>query len=97
MTPSVKELPATIRAGTPWLRQADKLVQKNELGGIVDDLHAATPVQGTDNLSGLLLQLGRFSRCQTKVLVPTGGSVITDAFSTGQSNFREFLDADTGR
>ncbi len=67
LTPSVKELPATIRAGTPWLRQTDKLVQKNELGGIVDDLHAATPVlsEGTANLSGLLLQLGRFSRCQT--------------------------------
>ena len=67
LTPSVKELPGTIRAGTPWLRQADKLVQRNELGGIVDDLHAATPVlsQGTANLSGLLLQLGRFSRCVT--------------------------------
>ena len=93
LTPSVKELPGTIRAGTPWLRQADKLVQRNELGGIVDDLHASTPVlsQGTANLSGLLLQLGRFSRCQSRVLTPTGDQVITDDFATGQSNFREFL------
>lgn len=93
LTPSVKELPGTIRAGMPWLRQTDKLVQKNELGGIVNDLHAATPLlsQGTANLNSLLLQLGRFSRCQTQVLTPTGDQVITDQFSTGQSSFREFL------
>jgi ABC-type transporter Mla subunit MlaD len=93
LTPSVKELPATIRAGMPWLRQTDKLVQKSELGGIVDDLHASTPVlsQGTANLSGLLLQLGRFSRCQSQILTPTGDQVINDDFSTGQPSFREFL------
>ncbi len=93
LTPSIKELPGTIRAGTPWLRQTDKLVQKDELGGIVSDLHVATPelAQGTANLNSLLLQLGRFSRCQTQVLTPTGGQVITDQFTTGQSNFREFL------
>ena len=91
LTPSVKELPATIRAGMPWLRQTDKLVQKSELGGIVDDLHASTPVlsQGTANLSGLLLQLGRFSRCQSQILTPTGNQVISDDFSTGQPSFRD--------
>ena len=47
--------------------------------------------QGTANLSGLLLQLGRFSRCQSQVLTPTGDQVITDDFATGQSTFREFL------
>jgi ABC-type transporter Mla subunit MlaD len=99
LTPSVKELPGTIRAGMPWLRQTDKLVQPNELGGIVDDLHVATPVlsQGTANLNGLLLQLGRFSRCQSQVLTPTGDQVINDDFSTGQSNFREFLYSTVGQ
>jgi phospholipid/cholesterol/gamma-HCH transport system substrate-binding protein len=93
LTPSIMELPGTIKAGTPWLRQADKLLQPSELGGIVDDLHAATPVlsAGTDNLSSLLLQLGRFSRCQTQVLVPTGNTVINDQFSNGQKSFREFI------
>ncbi len=93
LTPSVKELPGTIRAGLPWLRQTGQLVQKNELGGIVDDLHVATPLlsQGTANLNSLLLQLGRFSRCQSQVLTPTGDQVINDDFSTGQSSFREFL------
>ncbi len=93
LTPAVKELPSTIRAGTPWLFQADKLMQKNELAGIVDDLHAATPnlAAGTANLTGLLTQLGLVSRCQSQVLVPTGGTVINDTFSTGQKNFREFF------
>ncbi len=93
LTPSIKELPSTIKAGTPWLYQADKLMQKNELAGIVDDLHKATPTlsQGTSNLTGLLNQLGLFSRCQSNVLEPTGNEVITDQFNTGQSNFREFL------
>ncbi len=99
LTPSVKELPGTIRAGTPWLRQTDKLVQKNELGGIVSDLHAATPLlsQGTANLNGLLLQLGRFSRCQTQVLTPTGNQVINDDFATGQTSFREFFYSTVGQ
>ena len=93
MTPSIKELPGTIRVGTPWLRQADKLVQPSELGGIVDDLHVATPLlsAGTANLSSLMLQLGRFSRCQSQVLIPTGDTVITDQFATGQPNFHELL------
>ena len=91
LTPSIKELPGTIRAGTPWLRQADKLLRPSELGGVVDDLHVATPVlsEGTANLTGLLLQLGRFSRCQSRVLTPTGDQVINDDFATGQPNFRE--------
>lgn len=99
LTPSVKELPGTIRAGMPWLRQTDKLVQRNELGGIVNDLHVATPLlsEGTANLNSLLLQLGRFSRCQSQVLTPTGDEVITDQFSTGQPNFREFFYSTVGQ
>jgi len=93
LTPAVKELPSTIKAGTPWLYQADKLMQKNELAGIVGDLHTATPnlSAGTANLTGLLDQLGKFSRCQSNVLVPTGDVVINDQFSTGQPTFRDFF------
>jgi len=93
LTPAVKELPSTIKAGNPWLDQARKLVQRNELAGIVADLHKATPTlsQGTANLTALLDQLGKFSRCQSNVLAPTGDTVITDQFTTNQSNFNEFL------
>jgi hypothetical protein len=68
-------------------------MQKNELAGIVGDLHKSTPLlsAGTSNLTGLLGQLGKLSRCQSNVLVPTGDIVINDQFSTGQPNFRDFF------
>ena len=93
LTPGVKELPATIRAGNPWLIQTRQLLQRDELGGLVNDLRIATPdlAQGTSNLGGLFDQLGLLSRCTTNVLVPAGDTVINDQFATGDSNFNEFL------
>ncbi|MDQ1632176.1 MAG: phospholipid/cholesterol/gamma-HCH transport system substrate-binding protein, partial [Frankiaceae bacterium] len=93
LTPSVKELPATIRAGNPWLLQTRKLLQNNELGGIVHDLAVATPplAAGTANFADLFTQLRLTSRCASDVLAPTGDVVITDQFQTGQTNFRELL------
>lgn len=93
LIPGVEELPATIAAGTPWLRQADQLMRKRELGGVVRDLHAATPrlARGTSELGGMLRQLRLSSRCVTDVLDPTGDIVINDDFATGQPNFNEFL------
>jgi phospholipid/cholesterol/gamma-HCH transport system substrate-binding protein len=93
LTPGVKELPATIRAGTPWLEQTHLLLQQDELGGLANTLRLATPdlAAGTYNLNGLFDQLGLLSRCTSNVLVPTGDEVITDQFQTGSSNFKEFL------
>ena len=91
--PGIKELPATIRAGNPWLIEANKLLQPEELGGLVKNLRIATPelAAGTYNLTGLLRQLQLTSTCVTEVLDPTGDVVINDQFSTGASNFREFF------
>ncbi len=93
LLPGVKELPATIRAGNPWLIQTNKLLQPEELGGVVHDLSIATPqlAQGTYNLTSLLKQLGLTSDCVTNVLDPTGDVVINDQFSTGSPNFNEFF------
>lgn len=93
LTPGVRELPATIRAGNPWLLQARKLLQPAELGGLVNDLRAATPqlAGGTNNLIGLFGQIQQTSRCVSRVLVPTGDVKITDRFQTGSSNYNEFL------
>lgn len=93
LIPGVKELPATIRAGNPWLIQARALLQPQELGGIAHDLRVATPelAAGTYNLTGMLTQLGLTSRCVTDVLDPTGDVVINDAFSTGATNFKELF------
>ena len=93
LTPGVKELPATIRAGNPWLIETNKLLQPEELGGLVRNLRIATPnlAAGTYNLTGALRQLGQTSGCITNVLDPTGDVVINDQFSTGATNFREFF------
>ncbi len=93
LTPGVKELPATIKAGTPWLRQTIALVQPNELGGVAKDLKFAQPQlsAGANFLAGLLPQLQATSRCVSKVLVPTGDTVINDSFSTGSPNYYDFF------
>ena len=94
LVPGVRELPETIRAGNPWLTQADLLLRRSELGGIARDLRAATPPlsQGTANLTGVFSQLNQTSRCATNVLEPTGDVVINDNFnSAGSSNYKEFL------
>ena len=74
LTPGVRELPATIEAGTPWLIQADRLLQPDELGGIANDLAIATPTlaRGTANLGGLFDELGLLSRCASNVARPGG-------------------------
>ena len=93
LTPGVKELPATIEAGNPWLIQADRLLQPDELGGIANDLAIATPTlaRGTANLGGLFDELGLLSRCASNVLDPAGDLVLNDQFSTGSTNYEEFL------
>ena len=93
LTPGVRELPATIEAGTPWLIQADRLLQSDELGGIAKDLAIATPTlaRGTSNLGGVFEELTLLSRCTSNVLVPTGDIVVQDQFSTGSTNYEEFF------
>lgn len=91
--PGVLELPATIRAGNPWLIQAGQLMQQEELGGIVDDLRIATPTlaRGTNNLGDFFGQIRLTSRCISNVLVPTGDIVIQDQFENGATNYEEFF------
>jgi phospholipid/cholesterol/gamma-HCH transport system substrate-binding protein len=91
--PAVNELPATIEAGTPWLRQGDLLLSRSELGGIAQLLGRATPdlATATRSSKGLLRETDRLSRCTSEVLVPTGNVVIEDDFATGVENYKAFL------
>jgi phospholipid/cholesterol/gamma-HCH transport system substrate-binding protein len=98
LTPGVEELPATISAGRPWLRQARKLLRPGELGGLARQLRLGAPglARTTAATAKLFPQLTRLSRCAFRVLDPTGDLVIDNAggaypFSSGQSNFNEFL------
>jgi ABC-type transporter Mla subunit MlaD len=95
LTPGVKELPETIKAGNPWLIQTNQLLQRNELGGIARDLRIMTPPlsRGTANLAGLFSELRLFSRCVVSPLDPTGDVILNDQFSSGATNFEDFLHA----
>ena len=96
--PGIRQLPATISAGSPWLVQTDRLLRQNELGGTAQSLAASAPGLAKAGHASLKLfpQVGLFSRCVSHNLVPAGNTVIDDAggtypFSTGQPNFREFF------
>jgi phospholipid/cholesterol/gamma-HCH transport system substrate-binding protein len=98
LEPSIAELPGTIDASGPWLRQTGKLLREQELGGLSKILRQAQPslASATHTGIGLLRQNGLLGLCATDVLVPTGNIVIDNAggaypFSTGQPNFREFF------
>jgi phospholipid/cholesterol/gamma-HCH transport system substrate-binding protein len=96
--PGIRELPATIRAGSPWLVQAGKLLRQDELGRTAQLLAESGPPLAQAGHASLALfpQTGLFGRCVSHNLVPAGNVVIDDAggtypFSTGQPNFREFF------
>jgi phospholipid/cholesterol/gamma-HCH transport system substrate-binding protein len=98
LEPGVRQLPATIKAGTPWLVQTNRLLQNDELGGTAKLLaQSAPPLAKTTHASlALFPQIGLTSRCVTHNLVPLGDEVVNDAggaypFSTGQPVSREFL------
>ena len=97
LTPGIRELPATIAAGGPWLKQANPLLSPGELGYIADELRRAAPGAASAAASGkgLLSQLGLLSNCFNNVLLPEGDVVLDDSgtgfnFSTGVPNFKEF-------
>jgi phospholipid/cholesterol/gamma-HCH transport system substrate-binding protein len=92
--PGLRELPATIRAGEPWLRQTRKLLRERELGGLAQLLRSATPglAKAAHSSLDLFPQITKLSRCTSQVLVPAGDTVLSDPnFPTGQPNFRELF------
>jgi phospholipid/cholesterol/gamma-HCH transport system substrate-binding protein len=96
--PGIAELPDTIAAAGPWLRQARPLLSERELGGLARLLKKATPdlALTTRLTSRFLTQLELTSRCVSQVLIPTGNVVIDDAggaypFAVGAPNYREFF------
>lgn len=97
--PGIAELPATIAAGRPWLRQANPLLSNDELGGIAKLLAAGTPdtAAATHQTILGLPEISDFNRCVSQNLVPSGDVVLQDPatggsdFTSGQPNYREFF------
>ena len=66
MIPGVRETPATIEAGFPWIRQTRALLSPPELQGLVDVPQPAITdfADFTDGQVDFLPQLDLFDRCQ---------------------------------
>ena len=100
LQPAVRELPATIEAGLPWLAQAYPLLSGRELGGVANELAEGTPGAAASIQETLLLlpELTEFNRCVDENLIPTGNVVLEDRFgpynfSSGVQNYKEFFHA----
>jgi phospholipid/cholesterol/gamma-HCH transport system substrate-binding protein len=99
MIPGVRETPATLEAGFPWIRQTRALLRPSELQGLVEELQPAVAdfAEFTDGQVDLLPVLDRFNRCQLQVILPTGDARIDDgALSTGLRNYQEFFQTMVG-
>jgi virulence factor Mce-like protein len=96
--PGVRETPATIDAAFPWIAQTRKLVGKDELGGLAEELSPATAdlARLIDRAKVLLPQTDLASKCLSDVVLPTGDVVIKDEFTTGVENYKEFFYALVG-
>jgi ABC-type transporter Mla subunit MlaD len=94
MIPGVRETPATLEAGFPWIEQTRLLLQPSELQGLVNDLRPAVDDFATfiDGQVDFLPVLDRFNRCQLEVVLPTQEQRIEDGtLSTGLRNYEEFF------
>ena len=96
--PAVRETPATIEAGFPWIVQMRKLMSQRELRGLAEDLSPATKdlAEFVDTSIDLFPRADRLAKCARDVLLPTGDIQIKDEFPTGEPNYREFMYALVG-
>jgi virulence factor Mce-like protein len=90
--PGVRETPATIEAGFPWIAQTRRLLSQAELRGLAQDLSPTSrdTARFVDHSLKLFPQADRLSRCVTRTILPTGDIVVKDRFANGQPNYREF-------
>jgi phospholipid/cholesterol/gamma-HCH transport system substrate-binding protein len=97
--PGVKQTPATVAAGLPWIEQVNASFAPSEIGGVASGLSAASP-----SLSRLFAeqpaffhQQELFSKCLTSVFYPAANTKIQDGTNTsGVEAYKEFWYALTG-
>jgi phospholipid/cholesterol/gamma-HCH transport system substrate-binding protein len=90
--PGVRETPATLTAGFPWIAETRKLLQPDELRGLARVLSPTSRdvAQFVDASLKLFPEANDLALCATKTILPAGDLVVRDQFETGQPNFREF-------
>jgi len=91
--PGVRQTPATISTGLPWIEQVKASLAPSELGGVAKGLVAATPALAKlfSESIPLFKQTDAFSKCLTKVFYPAANAKLQDGPNTsGVEAFREF-------
>jgi virulence factor Mce-like protein len=90
--PGVRETPATLEAGFPWIAETRKLLSQAELRGLAQDLSPTSrdTARFVDRSLKLFPQADLLSKCVTGTILPTGDIVVQDPFVNGQPNYREF-------
>jgi virulence factor Mce-like protein len=90
--PGVRETPATLEAGFPWIAQTRLLLTQAELRGLAQDLSPTSrdTARFVDRSLKLFPQADDLARCVTRTILPTGDIVVRDPFENGQPNYREF-------
>jgi ABC-type transporter Mla subunit MlaD len=97
--PGVKQTPATIAAGLPWIEQVTASFAPSEIGGVASGLAAAAPslAKVFSEQTPFFRQQEQFSKCLTKVFYPAITTKIQDGSSTsGVEIYKEFWSALTG-
>jgi ABC-type transporter Mla subunit MlaD len=97
--PGVRETPATITASFPWITQTRRLLGRDELRGLAQNLRPATANLSAvvDGTVKVLPEGDLAAQCATKVVLPTGDIKIDEgSLSTGAENYKEFWYAMVG-
>ena len=97
--PGIKQTPATISTGLPWIEQVKAALAPSELGGVAKGLVTATPALARvfSESTAFFKQTNLFSQCLTKVFYPAANAKLQDGANTsGVEDFREFFYATTG-
>ncbi len=99
LTPSIRQLPATIAAGLPWISQSVALLSRQDLGGLLASLTPAVrdTAASLPSTESLLSGSDELARCFTHVLIPDGNERITDPpLTTGLQAYQELLQSAVG-
>ncbi len=97
--PGVKQTPATISTGLPWIEQVQASLAPSELGGVAKGLVAATPALARlfSEQPAFFKQTDEFSKCLTKVFYPGAYAKLQDGPNTsGVEAYKEFFYSTAG-
>lgn len=91
--PGVKQTNRTVAAALPWIEQVQASLAPTELGGVAKSLNVAIPsLAGLEaQQTPLFHQTDLFNKCLTKLIFPTGNTVVQDGTNTTNvENYKEF-------